>query len=133
MTAEQATRRYFEVFVPSMIGYMAGSLGTTWAADHMILPPVALYGLAIIPIIAIFSAFWAHWRFVNEIDEFLRTIQIKAVIFGIACVMAIASGWGTLELLADAPILKVFWLLPIFWVSYSAAAVVLTKREAGVF
>ena len=111
----------------------AGSLGTTWAADHMNLPPVALYGLAIIPIIAIFSAFWAHWRFVNEIDEFLRTIQVKAVIFGIACVMAIASGWGTLELLADAPILKVFWLLPIFWVSYSAAAVVLTKREAGVF
>jgi hypothetical protein len=80
----------------------------------MNLPPVALYALATIPVVAILSAFWAHLRFINEVDEFLRTIQIKAVIFGIACVRAIASGWGTLELLADAPKLKVFWLLPIF-------------------
>ncbi|MEP3278199.1 MAG: hypothetical protein ABJN26_15315 [Stappiaceae bacterium] len=133
MTPEQATGRYFKIFVPSMIGYLVGSVGTTWAADNMNLPPAALYGLALVPIVAILSAFWAHWRFINEVDEFLRSIQIKAIIFGIACVMVIASGWGTLELLADAPKLKVFWLLPIFWVSYSAAAIVVTKREGGMF
>ncbi len=133
MTTEQATYRYFKVFIPSMIGYMIGSIGLTWAADHMNLPPLALYGLAVIPIAAILAAFWAHWRFACEIDEFLRSIQIKAVIFGIACVMVIATGWGTLEMLTNAPKLGVFWLLPIFWVSYSAAAVVVTKREGGVF
>ena len=133
MTVEQATRRYFEVFIPSMIGYLAGSVGTIWVAEHLNLPPFALYVLASIPIFAMLAVFWGHWRFINEIDEFLRTIQIKAVLFGIACVLVVATGWGTLEMLADAPKLQVFWLMPIFWVSYSAAAVVLTKREGGVF
>lgn len=133
MTAERATYRYFKLFIPSMVGYLVGSLATSWLADHLTLPLMALYGLATIPIVAIFVAFWAHWRFINEIDEFLRMIQIKAVIVGIACVMAVASGWGTLEMLADAPKLQIFWLLPLFWVSYSAGAMVLTKREAGMF
>lgn len=133
MTTEQATRRYFTIFVPSMIGYMAGTLGVTWAADHMMLSPIALYALASIPIVAILGTFWAHWRFANEIDEFLRAIQIKAVIFGVACVLMVATGWGTLEMLADAPKLGVFWLLPIFWVSHSAAMVVITRRDGGVF
>ena len=81
MTVEQATRRYFEVFIPSMIGYLAGSVGTVWAAEHLNLPPFALYVLASIPIFAMLAVFWGHWRFINEIDEFLRTIQIKAVLF----------------------------------------------------
>ncbi|MGI9464624.1 MAG: hypothetical protein ACR2OM_11820 [Aestuariivirgaceae bacterium] len=133
MTPEQATRRYFKIFIPSMIGYLAGSLGITWIADHVNLPPIVLHGLAAIPIAAMLSVFWAHWRFINEIDEFLRTIQIKAVLFGTACVMVVAMGWGTLEMFADAPKLQVFWLMPIFWVCYSAAAVFVTKREGGVF
>ena len=133
MTHEQATRRYFKVFIPSMVGYLAGSVGTVWAADHLSLPPFAIYVLASIPILAMLVVFWGHWRFINEIDEFLRSIQINAVLFGIACVMVVATGWGTLEMLADAPKLQVFWLMPIFWVSYSAAALVLTKREGGVF
>ena len=133
MTPERATRRYFKIFVPSMLGYLFASLGVAWASDHMSLPPIALYGLAIIPIAAMLSLFWAHWRFINEVDEFLRSIQIKAVIFGTACVMVIATGWGTLEMLADAPKLQVFWLMPIFWVSHSAAVVVVTKREGGAF
>jgi len=131
MTTEQATRRYFQIFIPSMVGYLAGTLATIWAADHMDLPPFALYGLAGVPIFAMLCMFWGHWRFINEIDEFLRTIQIKAVLFGIASVLVVATGWGTLEMLADAPKLQVFWLLPIFWTSYSAAAGVLTKRAGG--
>ena len=131
MTPEQATRRYFKIFIPSMIVYLAGCLGTGWAADHMSLPPSVLYGLAIVPIAAMLSVFWGHWRFINEIDEFLRTIQVKALLFGTACVLVVATGWGTLEMFADAPRLQVFWLLPIFWVAYSATATVITKREGG--
>ncbi|MDA7949227.1 MAG: hypothetical protein MPJ78_17335 [Hyphomicrobiaceae bacterium] len=133
MTTEQATWRYFYVFIPSMIVYTAGVFGITWAVDHLALPAFALCGLAAIPIFAILCALWAHWRFITEIDEFLRAIQINAVLFGVAGVLVVATGWGTLEMLADAPSLQVFWLLPIFWAAYAAAAVVITKREGGVF
>ncbi len=133
MTNEQATRRYFMIFVPSMIAYAAGLLSTQWGAVHMGLQPTALYALAAVPIAAILSIFWAHWRFIKEIDEFLRMIQIKAILFAMSCVMVAASGWGTLEILADAPKFKVFWLLPMFWVSFAASAVFLTKRDGGGF
>ncbi|MEP5759316.1 MAG: hypothetical protein ABJ327_08450 [Litoreibacter sp.] len=76
--------------------------------------------------------FWAHWRFTGEIDEYLRLIQIKATMVGVVCFLVVASGWGTLELLADAPNLQMFWLLPIFWVSHSAATAFISKKE-GVF
>lgn len=132
MTPEQATYRYFKIFIPAMLVYVAGSVGTVWAADQSLLSPIALYGLAFIPVLAIICAFWAHWRFVIEVDEFLRLIQVKAILFGIACVMAVASGWGTLEMLADVPKLQVFWLLPLFWISYSGAAAYISKKE-GMF
>ncbi|MEO9526986.1 hypothetical protein [Roseibium sp.] len=133
MTHQQATRRYFMIFVPSMIGYMVATIGVVWARDHADLPAMGLYVLAALPIIAILCTFWAHWRFITEIDEFLRTIQIKAVLFGLVCLMVMASVWGTLENLAGAPALDVFWLVPTFWLSYGAAALVITRRDGGVF
>lgn len=133
MTTERATRRYFQIFIPSMIIYLAGTLGTDWVADNEALPPYAVYAMACIPIFAMLSVFWGHRRFINEIDEFLRTIQIKAVLFGTACLLVVAMGWGSLEMFADVPRLQVFWLMPLFWVAYAAAAGLITKREGGVF
>lgn len=132
MTTDQATYRYFKVFIPAMVVYGASSVGITQITDNMAYAPPLLYALALIPILAVLCAFWAHWRFAIEIDEFLRFIQIKATLFSVACVMVIASGWGTLEMLADVPNLQVFWLLPIFWISHSAATVFFSK-VAGVF
>ncbi len=132
MTPERATYRYFKVFIPAMCMYAASSIGIAWIGESTALPSVFLYGLACIPVAAVFFAFWAHWRFATEIDEFLRLIQIKGTLFSIACVMIVASGWGTLETLADAPRLPVFWLLPIFWITQSAATAVISKRQ-GVF
>jgi len=132
MTTEQATYRYFKVFTPAITFYIAGTLAITWLSDSTVIATGALYALALIPIIAIYVAFWAHWRFATEIDEFLRLIQVKGTLVGIACVMIVASGWGILEALADAPRLPVFWLLPIFWVAQSLATLIISKRE-GVF
>lgn len=132
MTAELATYRYFRIFIPAICVYAAGSIGITWIGENANPLSAVRYGLALVPILAIFFAFWAHWRFASEVDEFLRLIQIKGTLFGIACVMSVASGWGTLEMLADAPRLSVFWLLPIFWIAQSAATTLISKRE-GVF
>lgn len=132
MTPEQATYRYFKAFIPAICVYAAGTVSITWLGNRALVPSAALYILALVPVVAIFFAFWAHWRFATEVDEFLRLIQIKGTLFGIACVMIVASGWGTLETLADAPNLPVFWLLPIFWVAQSGATAIISKRE-GVF
>lgn len=132
MTPDRAACRFYKLFFPAMFIYLAGTAGLVLLVDNNDLPAYGLYVLALIPIVAIFVAFWAHWRFAIELDEFLRLIQIKGTLFGIACVMIVASGWGQLEVLAEAPRLPVFWLLPIFWAAQGLATTVISKRE-GVF
>ncbi|WP_415403341.1 hypothetical protein [Tateyamaria sp. SN3-11] len=132
MTTEHATYRYFKVFIPAILVYAIGSVGLSWAGNSIPMPQYALYCVAIVPIAAMFVIFWAHWRFATEIDEFMRLIQIKATLVGVVCIMVVASGWGTLEMLADAPRLPVFWLFPLFWVAHSAATAILSQKE-GMF
>lgn len=132
MTPEQATSRYFKVFIPAICVYAAGTAGLTWVVENADLSTGLTYSLALAPLLAIVCAVWAHWRIANEIDQFLRLIQIRGTLFGFAPVMVVASGWGTLEMLADAPRLPVFWLLPTFWIAQSAATAVISKRQ-GVF
>ncbi|MEM8702037.1 MAG: hypothetical protein AAGF82_09450 [Pseudomonadota bacterium] len=132
MSTEQANARFFKVFVPAMVIYVATTAGIASLSDRHTLPPYVLYGLTLVPIGAVFAAFWAQWRFAMELDEFLRLIQIKGTLIGVACVMIIASGWGQLERLADVPRLPVFWLLPIFWAIQGLATTFISKRE-GVF
>lgn len=132
MTSEQATYRFYRVFIPAMFTHLAGTMGIALFPDSDDLSTRILYAMTLIPIVAIFIAFWAQWRFALELDEFLRLIQIKGTLFGIACVMIIASGWGQLEKLADVPRLPVFWLLPMFWAAQGLATAFISKRE-GVF
>lgn len=115
-----------------MLIYGAVTEGLAWVPGSSDFPAYAHYALALIPIVAIFFVFWAQWRFAIEIDEFLRLIQIKATLCGIACVMVIASGWGQLERLADVPTLPMFWLLPIFWTVHGLAILFISIRE-GLF
>lgn len=125
-----AKKRYFRVFYPAMAIFLVAS-AALGALDPKAVSPVLAYGLALVPIVALLSVFWAHWRFMNEIDEFLRTIQMQAVLFGVAVVLVISFGWGFLENYVDAPRLHIIWLTPIYWLAYAAAATVLTRRATG--
>ena len=128
MTNAQATRRYFSVLIPAVIVFVATSYAIKVADEAALLPQAALYTAAIVPIAVILSTFWAHWRYMGEIDEFLRSIQVKATFGGLMVVMTIATGWGYLEMYADAPSLSIYWLNPLYWIAYSIAAVLLSSR-----
>lgn len=129
MSEKQATIRYFKIFVPSMAMYLIGMIGISWPAKNLGLPQPALIGLAAIPMIALLCAIWAHWRFITELDEFLRMIQIKGIVFGVAMVLIVASSWGLLEVLAEVPRLPIIHTFTIFCISYGLAVAVLTKLE----
>jgi len=132
MTNQQATRRYYSVLIPAMIAFVAASFGVKMADNAALLPPAGLYAAALVTVALLLSAHWAQWRYMNEIDEFLRSIQIKAALAGLAVVMTTATGWGFLEFYAEAPALSVFWLNPLFWVAYSIAVVIFSSRDGGV-
>ena len=82
-----------------------------------------------ISIAALLAPLWALWRYLWELDEYLRSIQFNAIFFGLAVLLVLVTGWGYAELFADAPPLAIFWLNPAFWLAYSLAVVAQSVSE----
>lgn len=129
MTNEKATRRYLGTLIPAALAFIGASLALKLMENAGLLPLPAVYALSVIPVALILFMFWAHWRYMNEIDEFLRSIQAKGGFAGLVVVLTVATGWGWLELAADAPALSIFWLNPLYWLVYSVAVLWLTPRD----
>jgi len=56
---------------------------------------------------------------------------VRAILFGMAAVMAGATVWGLLEELAGAPVIPLFYIVPGFYFVYGIAYLIIGKR-AGV-
>lgn len=128
MTNEQATRRYLAFVFPAAVLFVGASYAIKMADEASLLPEPALYAAAVLPVIILLALFWAQWRYMGEIDEFLRSIQIKATFVALTAVMTIATGWGYLEFYADAPRLSIFWLNPLYWIAFGVATVAISRR-----
>lgn len=131
MTNERAQKLFFLSFFPSMGIFMAITLVIAFATEPLRFPPTLITILAIAAGLALVNSIWAHWRYVNRIDEFLRSIQIKAILSGLGVILTIASVWGYFEQHLDAPTLQVFYLNPIYWCAYGVAAIIMTKQTGG--
>ncbi|MCJ8322618.1 MAG: hypothetical protein HRU29_00920 [Rhizobiales bacterium] len=131
MQQKQIRHRYFKIFIPSMIVYVIGVFGISFAENYQWLSGIGLYIFAVIPVGAILTWFWAQWRFINELDEYLKMIQMKAVMFALAVILSIAASWGLLEMLANAPKLEIFWLVPVGFIAFGLAQAVIQKLENG--
>lgn len=131
MTNLEAKRRYFRVFIPAMAVFLLTSGAIAWMGEDNLGASPAVYAVAMVPTVAQIALFLAHLRFISEIDEYLRTIQTQAVLFGLAVILCIATGWGYLEALADVPRLHILWLNPIYWIAYGVASTVLSVRATG--
>lgn len=131
MEQKQVKRRYFKIFIPSMIVYVVSVLGISHAENMNWVSGFALYIFAAIPVGAILTWFWAQWRFINELDEYLKMLQMKAVMFALAIILSISTGWGLLEMLANAPKLEIFWLVPIGFTSFGLGQAIFQMLEKG--
>lgn len=129
MTEKQATRRYFKIFIPAMIIYLVGVFWIRALEGLFSLWNIELYIMSIIPIGAMLFVFWGHWRFINEIDEFMRSVQIKALLFGLACILVFSTAWWMFENIANAPVFKLASIIPIFAVCYSFAVIYMNICE----
>ncbi len=119
MKPVEARRRYFRVFIPSMGLYLLSTLGATLLLKSNDVTHWLRYVIAIIPALFIWWLVWAQVRYFRESDEFERSRQITGAMYGIALLMIVSTGWGFLEMLADAPKFPVFYIFPLFCVAYS--------------
>ena len=129
MDVKPATRRYLGLLVPTMLLFVGASYGLAWLDRSTEASKGTLAALAVVPIAALLSTFWIQWRFMRDLDEYLRQIHVKALLFGAAVALGIGTGWGYLEAYVDAPALWVFWLNPIFWIAYAIGVVAISLKE----
>ena len=129
MSKKSATRRYLTATVLIMIGYIISIFGVSWAEDKLNLPMWAYYGLALIPAMCIIAWIGMFWRFMMEVDEYLRRIQIAGVVTALAFVMAFCSSWGLLEFFTNVPKFPVFYIMPLYCVFYGIATMIIARRE----
>ena len=124
-----ARRQYFKVFFPSMLIYLIGVFAVTYLWESTETGKPLIYGLSVIPVAAILTWMWAHWHYVKRLDEYLRRVQTEAMMIGLMIVVALAGGWGLLELMLDLPAMPIFYVMPGFYFVYGLAYVVLARRE----
>jgi uncharacterized YccA/Bax inhibitor family protein len=85
-------------FLGTMIVYAVFLVGSVWTFVHFRPTGVLAWLLAILPALAIIGQMAAFALYLaEEKDEFLRNVQIQAMLWGIGGTLAITTTWGFLE------------------------------------
>jgi len=132
MSPKLARTRYMKLFIPSMILYLVGIFIASTEQIINIMPNGAIYGLVIIPAIGVFGWIYAQMRFVKECDEYIRKMQIEAILYGVCALMCVATVWGLLEFYTNVPKLPIFFALPGFYLFYGLAGAYLGWKNKAM-
>jgi hypothetical protein len=122
-------RRYLARFVPAMLAYVGVLFGSLWSIRHLHPQGPLLWGVAVAPALPIVVAIAAMGLYlVEETDEFLRTVLVQSMLWGIGAVMVFCTGWGFLENVELAPHLPVYLVFPMFCGSFGLAQPFVRRR-----
>ncbi|MFL5296992.1 MAG: hypothetical protein ACJ798_11485 [Phenylobacterium sp.] len=124
-----AMRRYMRRMWPTMAVYAVVLIGAIKLFETH--PPTGplKYLAAVAPAIPLLVNFWFYGRYVvEEDDEFRRLQVVMTMLVGLAVVLAAATVWGFLEVLAGAPHITIYWVAPIYVVAQGLAAPIVAWR-----
>lgn len=129
MDMKLTKKRYYKSFIISMGLYMVGMIGVSLIRKYTDFPIYVIYGLTLVPILALLFGIAEHWHFINSLDEYLRARQIKALMFGLALMLSISASWGILEEIADVARIPSLWFMVIFCVGYGIAEALFNFKD----
>lgn len=117
-SSDGAYRRYVVRTMAFMAGYVAVNIAAIFGAFDPIIgtPAGMVLGLAVAAPIA--GQIWATVAFLNEADEFVRTLTAKRFIVAAGLAFALFSGWGFMESYGDAPHAPGWIVYALFWGLY---------------
>lgn len=110
-----AVRLYMKRFVPSMLLYVAVLVGSLFVIKRLHPDGPLLWALAVAPALPILLVIAVMGRYlVDETDEFLRSMAVQSMLWGIGITLAVATVWGFLENADLVPHLSSFLMFPLF-------------------
>ena len=134
MATNPAQRRYVGRMIPISIAYIAAVMLASWIIpDDAAATPLTV-AVALVPALATSGFIWAMARYLAELtDEYVRMLEIRKILVATGLTLALASGWGILELFTDVPKVPIFFVFPVWCLGLSVGSLVnrLTIGDAG--
>lgn len=134
MATNPAQRRYVGRMIPISIAYIAAVMLASWIIpDDAAATPLTV-AVALVPALATSGFIWAMARYLAELtDEYVRMLEIRKILVATGLTLALASGWGILELFTDVPKVPLFFVFPVWCLGLAAGSLVnrLTLGDAG--
>lgn len=83
------------------------------------------YAIGLVPGLALAAFFWSQAKLIVETeDEFLRMLAVRQQLIATGFTMAVATLWGTLELLELVPHVGVFYIILVWSVGTGIGQIV---------
>jgi hypothetical protein len=128
-TNNPAVRRFLYRFVVAMLLYILFLVLAVWGFVHFRPTGVVAYMLAVLPALPIIGMLVVVGLYLaEEKDEFVRNMQIQALLGGIGGTLTVVSVWGFLENFTHVPRLDLFLVYPLFWFFVGISTVVVKLR-----
>ncbi|WP_332819383.1 hypothetical protein [Sphingopyxis sp.] len=125
MTMNPAQRRYIGRMIPLSIAYgLAVFAASAIIPDDAAATPMTVV-VALVPALAVTGFIWAMGSYLAELaDEYVRLLEVRKALVATGLTLALASGWGILELFTDIPRVPLFFVFPVWCLGLAVGSLV---------
>jgi len=125
MASNPAQRRYMHRMILLSAAYVAAVMLASWLIpDDAAATPLTV-AIALIPALATSGFIWAMASYVAELkDEYVRMLEIRKMLVATGLTLALASGWGILELFTNVPRVQLFYVFPVWCLGLAVGSLV---------
>lgn len=125
MANNPAQRRYVRRMIPLSLAYIAAVMLASWIIpDDAAATPLTV-AVALVPALATSGFIWAMANYVAELtDEYVRMLEVRKMLVATGLTLALASGWGILELFTDVPRVPLFYVFPVWCLGLAVGSLV---------
>ena len=124
-----AGRRYIARFIPAMFAYVVVLSGALWAISTLEPTGPLLWVLAIapaLPVIAVIAIMGLY--LIEETDEFIRSVLVQSMLWGVGITLSACTAWGFLENADVVPHIPLYLVFPLFCGSFGLAQPFVRRR-----
>lgn len=125
MTKNPAQQRYFGRMIPLSIGYGLAVFFASWLIPDGAKATPLTIAIALVPALAVSGFIWAMGSYLAELtDEYVRLLEVRKALVATGMTLALASGWGILELFTDVPRVPLFFVFPVWCLGLAVGSLV---------
>jgi len=113
----KAERRYVYRLAPTMALYIVFLFIAKWSIHHLHPTGLVVYLLAVLPALPLIGSFAIVGLYIaEERDEFVRSILVQSMLWGLGGALSASTIWGFLEDFANAPHISTVYVYVFFWI-----------------